>query len=529
MLSINKIINHILRNKQDIILWVSVLLLTFGVMAGLSYLALERTENSFVFPLDDTYIHLAIADQILESGNWGPSPFQFQYSSSSPGYSLLLSFVSSIFPSSPLLPLLINAIFLILFSWVVVKISATPKVGPFTRFLLVMAVMILIPIHLLGLLGMEHLGHLFFSTLFLREASRKMAQPKTHPNGLLILAGIFMCFFRYEGLFMIAGYGLVGFSEKKFKMVIFSSLFCILPLAVLGIYMLSQGGSFLPISILGKSQGSELFAGKLVSWLAKGANNFYENPFIISLILAQLSLLLFKLKREVRIWILIWLIAMLQHLLFSEIGGYRYEAYLIATGLLSFLQLNISKLDIPLLSVFQKQVLVLIASILLFPLLLRSVYFTANYPLFCQNIYQQPIQVAKFLDRYYKGESVGMNDIGASSYFAKVQLTDLVGIGDNAVFKFRKSGNYNAVVIESLARKRKMRIAVIHEIWLEDWIPESWTKVGTWTLSDNLICADKSLSFFACEEKEIEALRENLVQFAQSTLPNDVKTELFVE
>ena len=59
-----------------------------GLAGGLAAFGMKLTEGTWVFPLDDPYIHWAIGRDIFASGNWGPSPFQFQLSSSSPLFSL---------------------------------------------------------------------------------------------------------------------------------------------------------------------------------------------------------------------------------------------------------------------------------------------------------------------------------------------------------------------------------------------------------------------------------------------------------
>lgn len=489
---------------------------------------MSNTQGNFVFPLDDTYIHLAIAERIAHSANWGPSPFQFQFSSSSPAFSLILSAILPLFPKGEAPPLLLNALFGALFIWLSLQLSKDSFLKIQWRILVLFVVYLLIPLHLLLLLGMEHLAHLFFATLFLREASRKLAHPGTHPNGLLVIAAISMCLFRYEGLFLLAAYFLVGFALKRYKNVIFTSLFAVLPLLLIGVYMLANKGTFLPISVLGKASGAKLLDGALANWLVQAAQRFYENPFLLTLVLANLLLLLQHIREELRIYVLVFLIATGFHLLFAEVGGYRYEAYLMALGLLSFVQFKPSKLDLPLFSLFHKQIGIALVFLLLFPMILRSTFFTANYPLFCKNIYEQPIQAAKFLEKYYKKESVGMNDIGAGAYYGKVRLTDLVGIGDQKVFEYRNAGEYNEAAIKKLAKEREMRIAVIHDIWLEDWRPKNWIKVATWTIPDNLICADKTLSFYACQGSEVPYLRESLKEFARNSLPEEVEV-LFVE
>ncbi len=485
---------------------------------------MERTEGYFTYPLDDTYIHLAIADQVLETGNWGPSPFQFQFSSSSPAFTLLLSLLGF---ADTWAPLLLNLLFGLLWIWVVSGLGLVFEASLPRLFLLLALAILLIPLHLLSLLGMEHLAHLFFSTLFLREASRKLSQPQLHPSGLLILSAMAMCLFRYEGLFLLAGFGQVALWQKSWKTLAITSLGALFPLFVIGIYMLSQGGSFFPISILGKAQGIDLLEAEFASWIVKAASNLYENPFILILLLANLCLLLFNLGKRQSLWTWMWTLATLMHILFAEIGGYRYEAYLVGLGLLNIILSRPKNRDLPIFSLAQQQVMVLIFALALFPFFSRSLFFSLSYPTFVQNIYQQPIQTGRFLRTHYYKSSVALNDIGAGSYFGKVKLTDMVGIGDQKVFNLRKQDRYRKNLIEILCEERETEIAIVHYIWVEEVIPESWVAVGQLTILQNMICADKTLTFYACKPSEIPRLKNKLIRFSES-LPEGIKAEILL-
>ncbi|MEL6135644.1 MAG: hypothetical protein AAFR59_19975, partial [Bacteroidota bacterium] len=155
------------------------------------------------------------------------------------------------------------------------------------------------------------------------------------------------------------------------------------------------------------------------------------------------------------------------------------------------------------------------------PLGVRTAFFTLQYPRFCQNIYQQPYLVGQFLQAHYRGASVAMNDIGTGSYFAEIALTDMVGIGDQAVHDIRVADRYTPSTIDSLTRSRAVRIAIVHDIWVSPVIPPSWIKVATWTIPENLICADATLSFYAVDEVEALKLRTHLHAF-HSQIPSEV-------
>ena len=52
-------------------------------------------------------------------------------------------------------------------------------------------------------------------------------------------------------------------------------------------------------------------------------------------------------------------------------------------------------------------------------------------------------------------------------------------------------------------------------------IPSEWIKAGSWSISNNVIAGDDTISFYAINTKESEILSLNLKQFS-SQLPETV-------
>lgn len=50
-----------------------------------------------------------------------------------------------------------------------------------------------------------------------------------------------------------------------------------------------------------------------------------------------------------------------------------------------------------------------------------------------KNIYDQQIQMSRFLHTYYNESKVMANDIGAITYYTKIDLLDLVGLGSTSL------------------------------------------------------------------------------------------------
>ncbi|MEL7340819.1 MAG: hypothetical protein AAGM67_10060, partial [Bacteroidota bacterium] len=82
-------------------------LLTFGF--GL--IAFFMNDCNWIYPIDDTYIHLALTRQLVEAGNWSISLNDFDSASSSPIYPLILAVGYWIWGDWQIYPFLLNLLF----------------------------------------------------------------------------------------------------------------------------------------------------------------------------------------------------------------------------------------------------------------------------------------------------------------------------------------------------------------------------------------------------------------------------------
>jgi hypothetical protein len=52
----------------------------------------EQLIGKYIYPLDDSYIHLAISKNLTEYNVWGITKYEFSSTSSSPFFTLIISF-----------------------------------------------------------------------------------------------------------------------------------------------------------------------------------------------------------------------------------------------------------------------------------------------------------------------------------------------------------------------------------------------------------------------------------------------------
>jgi hypothetical protein len=103
---------------------------------------LHVNNGTFVYPLDDAYIHIAVSRNVALHGVWGISPTVFSGASSSPLWTLLLALVVKIAGVHITTPLVLNALaglgILYLASWLLGRLLPRTSVAVITAWLLVL-------------------------------------------------------------------------------------------------------------------------------------------------------------------------------------------------------------------------------------------------------------------------------------------------------------------------------------------------------------------------------------------------------
>jgi hypothetical protein len=229
--------------------------------------------------------------------------------------------------------------------------------------------------------------------------------------------------------------------------------------------------------------------------------------------------------------IVIFIATTILHLIFAATGWlYRYEAYLMVLGIFVII-VGISEcLPKKLFVIFEKNLIpayvaifFLISFVVIIPFLARGVKSLFVTYRATKNIYEQQYQMGLFLDKFYKGEGVAANDIGAINYLADIKNLDLFGLGSMEITKSKIDKNYTTRYIDLLTKKKEIKIAVVYDEWFDGigGLPQDWIKVGEWSIPDNTICGGDTVSFYAVKYSEKENLIANLKIFS-TQLPEDV-------
>jgi hypothetical protein len=316
----------------------------------------------------------------------------------------------------------------------------------------------------------------------------------------------------------------------------------LLPVVIFGLYSMSKGSYFLPNSVLIKSEEASLFGG--------GISHLFSTLLIdrftlmkpgITLLATQrlvmivaITIVLFYRKNLIpqsyRLVLILILGTTLLHLALAATGKfYRYEAYLffassLITGTIFVRKSTVSYSGT---TVLFKLVLSVFLLFLLMPVFLRSLAAFSKARQACINIFEQQYQMAGFVQEYYHAATIAANDIGAVSFFSKGYVVDLWGLGSFDIAKSRREKYWTTPFLDSFAREKNTTLAIIYDSWFQPSPGTLWTKVGTWQISNNVVCGDDLVSFYAVDSSRADEIRKNFRQYSENNLPRTVAVKYY--
>ena len=528
----------------------ALLLLTVYLLRVIS---LRRTQGNVVYALDDAYIHMAMAKNLVRHGVWGITADGFSSTSSSPLWTLLLALsyaAAGVNSMSPfILSLLSACLVLVVAHWTLRAFRAPPSVV----LVVLLALIFLTPLPNFIFSGMEHglQTALTLAVAFLAARVLSSADTQTDPRyyyGLLALAPL-ITLVRFEGLFLASVIALGFLLHKQMRRGFLFGLSAALPVVVYGLVSELHGWPWLPTSVLLKS--SLLDANTPLSFLHAVIHGAYVNlgrgAHLVALIL--LALLLEVVVRDEEGWAwnaervmtAIFVGTGILHLGFAAVGWfYRYEAYLVALGivvvgcrhkvLLQVLGRSSGAATPPREPRFASAAaFLLVVSLTLCSS--RGVTALKDILQATVNLYEQQYQMGIFLKRYYPHSVVAIDDIGAVDFFADIHCLDLWGLATPAVARLRRQGDYGKEEIARLALQRGAAIAVVHDFYYRHLggLPAEWTKVGEWQVRNNVVGGSPTVSFYALKASEAGPLRAHLSGFSAELPPGVVQSGLYTQ
>ncbi|MBD3236950.1 MAG: hypothetical protein GF330_09620 [Candidatus Eisenbacteria bacterium] len=518
------------------------LLLFAGLVVLLASILIGGNQGHLVYTLDDAYIHMAIAKNLVRSGQWGLGGDAFVPASSSPLWTLLLAGGYLLAGVNDWLPLALNILaggllILLLFGWL-----RRGGSGPWPAAAGVLLILLLAPGVPVLFCGMEHLLQAVIVLAFALALARSVARaPAADARGLggLLLLSLLLTAVRFEdGFLVLVGCALLAL-RRRWGSAALVALAGLLPIVVHGLISLANGWYALPTSVLLKaSVPAPTGFERVIDLLGRtGLREIGRSPHIaIWLGLAAAGLIALHRRRADR-WnepaILLWLfvLAMVLHVQFGLTGHFfRYEMYLLVLGAAA-LALAFWR-DLPGRFVralrsgaWPARVGWLLLTIWIGIFLGARAYAAHTLvPRASRNIYHQHYQMGRFFDHYYAGEGVAANDIGAVNYYAEIDCLDVWGLLSRDVLQLKREQRYSIRHMRELARRNGVQVAAIYDAWFQPLreLQAHWKLIGVWVIPDNVICGSPAVSFYAVDPLAGQKLKEALAEFAP-TLPEGVE------
>jgi hypothetical protein len=504
--------------------------LTMMVMLVLS---LHLTSGRLIYPLDDTYIQMAMAKNSVLHGTWGVTRFGFSGSSSSPLWTLLIAGTYLLFGVNEIAPFVLSVLFgtiAVMVTYSVLNRHVTSRPAVFAACVLGI---FLAPLPPVAFTGMEHALHAVLTLGLVWLAARALGSTERLPPrdiGLLALLAVLLTAVRYEGLFLaLVLCVLLLLNRHLVATVVVGAAALVAPVAY-GIWSVSKGWYFLPNSVLLKGSLPGLSAKGLVQTLL-GYNawaNAGKSPHLLLLLIVAAFLLVLQTWKKSP-WsttsyaLAIFIGTTLLHLNFALAGWfYRYDAYLVLTGLTAIAAAawQFRPAFRPNLLASPRRAAAALFLLLVFsPIGIRAARFLYTTPQATRNIYEQQYQMGLFLGKYYRDTPVAVNDIGAVSYLADTKMLDLVGLASMECARLKMKRDYSDEMVFGLAKQEGVKVALTYRDWFSS---PTWTEVGQWRIAGNVACGRDNVAIYSVDSSATEELIRNLAAFAPE-LPADVE------
>ena len=497
---------------------------------------LHQDGGTFVYPLDDAYIHLAVSRNLAIHGVWGISPYSFSGASSSPGWTLLLALTTRLAGVQLLAPLYLNvaaALVLLLLASIVLE-RKLPQAGIGYIALALCAVVLVTPMPGVALIGMEHILHAAAVLCFACSASAilslSLVEETPHSTATLLVISAFACgLLRYESCFVIAVVIVLLLARSRaITAVLVAFAAAVGPLGY-GLYSRAHSGIALPFSVVMKA-ASPADRHPLNALFSSDTS-----PIVLALAVVFFMRLARRALEPKELRSSYWtygnsllVIAFATCLLHVEIGpsGWlmRYEAYLYALG---FVAIALAVREAPALIKreetlpqrwFEITLLVALAPAVL-GIFGRIHHGYSDFKASIRDRYVEHLPQALFVEQQMPHAVVLANDIGFLAFYADhARILDPLGLGSiEPVELERQHRSVNPEFIADWTSRMHADLAILHTDFphMEAIIPAGWVPVESWCFPHNLVFSNHVETFYVPDQASAAVLRTRLAGFHQ--------------
>ncbi len=473
------------------------------------------------YSLDDPYIHIAMAQRLLQ-GHYGINLGEITSPSSSVIWPFLL-LPTAWTPFHLHMPLVLNVAFGAATAWVFGRFAAgleLPDTWPARHATRVaLACLMVLATNLAGLAytGLEHNLQVLIAAL-VALALLEHCNGKALPAWIVALAALGPSV-RYEMLAITAAVGLVLAMERHWRLLgLLAAGSLVLP-AALAAFLVANGNFPLPNSVMTKlTLGAAADAGnlstldRLLAWATRIVASYFQQSFIAkTAMIACLAVLAWHWRSSEgrrRVVLAAAVVVGVLHLLAGQFGWfYRYEIY--ALAFCGMIAIGAVMPHSPKVALYG----VALASIAY----LEAIGLTPRGAL---NIYEQQFQMHRFVTEHYR-RPFAVNDLGWVSIDQPREgyVLDLWGLASNEAVRQRdKSPEW----MDEVTRRHGAGLAMFYGTAFRG-IPATWTKAGELRLASKRVTAsDATVLFYATSVGDAVEIRAALRAFRPKLPPGVV-------
>ena len=514
--------------------------------------AIWRVDHTFTYPLDDPYIHLALARNLLDHGTFGVVPGHYASASSSPLWTLLLAAAMVVVRSHrDLLPLGLNLVLGTVLCWQLAALFAPVERGGWRRWLWVALLLVCaVGVASLVVTGMEHVLQCILVLAAIRIFERVLhdrARRDLLKLGVCLAAATLV---RFETVFLGAMMVAVvlwplprpgqAVGAKGRRALTAEERATLAGTVVAGVGLAfftfafvnrSYGGFALPNSVVEKSLlgPRPIDALRQASTWSGIGHRAASDGTVLAMLAAAVVIATTRQRLSVPraiAWTVIGVIVL--QVVFAADGNLyvtwaRYTAYLVLLGAVITVRavLHLTAAPKP-----STRILTATLVVLLVVTAAGRTLVLWRTPAAGHDVYRQQYQMARFLGRYYDGRAVVANDIGEIAFRHRGGLVDLGGLGTTAVLRAQRNGTFDARFVGSLARSAGAPVAVAFAPIFRPVIPASWVPVGEWCVdtSPGTVLGNPCVTWYATSSAEAGPLRARLAAF-RGSLPEGVHVQ----
>ncbi|HEY1016855.1 MAG TPA: hypothetical protein VGE07_29350 [Herpetosiphonaceae bacterium] len=515
---------HESRRAQRWPLWAAIGLL-LSLVAAMLAVGLARTGGRLIYPLDDTYIHMAVARSLGYHGVWGLTRFSFSTSSSSLLWTLVLAAAQRV-TLAEWLPLALNLAAALGLLAGADRMLVADGWSPRWRAGALAALILITPLALTVTLGMEHTLHVALTIWLARLASLDLTGERAVPLWQILLLAALNSMIRYEGLFLSAAIGLAYLLQRRWGRMALIGAAAALPVVVFGLISVSNGWPFLPATLIYKTDLFETSRFALIpsfaNFVPRAVGCFLTSGLALGLMLGFDRA---SIRRQPVMFHALALGTLVLHVMYARTGWlHRYEAYLIAVNTLALL--GTGRLLAPhLLRSARRRWLIAALGFGLAAYAGLSIMGMGQIHEAMEDIYRQHYQMARFATDYFQQGAIGLNDIGAVAYYTDRPILDFIGLASRETLAARRLNTASPEVFGQLAERSGVRLVMVYDTWMGRYLPPAWPKIGTMSLDYKTIADSFTVSVYATREEDVPKLAAAWRAFAP-TLPPAVHAEV---